>query len=141
MREFDGLFAALARSRFRSRFRLRGADRRYLETKGLETIMRHAADFITQRLAPAHPPRDGRQTPYRGHPVFVAQHATACCCRSCLEKWHHIPAGQPLDAAQTAYVFGVLERWLRIEAARPPPVEGGRRLGRAERGLFDQLDE
>ncbi|WP_251023391.1 DUF4186 family protein [Streptomyces sp. ISL-10] len=30
-------------------------------------------------------------------PVFVAQHATATCCRTCLERWHVVPAGRALD--------------------------------------------
>lgn len=76
-------------------------------------MLSHAADFVDQRLAPAHIANDGKQTPYRGHPVFVAQHATACCCRSCLQKWHRIPAGRALSAEETAYVLSVLQRWLR----------------------------
>ncbi|MEU6081408.1 DUF4186 family protein [Streptomyces sp. NPDC047108] len=45
-------------------------------------------------MAPAEPYKDGRQTPYRGHPVFVAQHATATCCRGCPQRCHHIPQGR-----------------------------------------------
>lgn len=82
----DRLFARLARSTFRSRFRLGGKERQYCLDKGPEIIDRHAADFIRQRLAPAAPINDGKQTPMRGHPVFIAQHATATCCRGCLEK-------------------------------------------------------
>src|SRR5678815_4199948 len=91
MRDPDDLFAALARSAFRSRFKLAGRERQYLRDKGMPAVLQHAADFIAKRLAPAHPPNDGKQTPFRNHPVFVAQHATATCCRGCLKKWHHIP--------------------------------------------------
>ena len=112
MRDADALFAALARSRFRSRFRLNPKDRAYLAAKGLPTVLDHGRDFIARRLAPAAPVNDGCQTPMRGHPVFVAQHATATCCRGCLAKWHGLPAGRPLDAAEQAYVLGVLEAWL-----------------------------
>lgn len=90
---FDALFARLATSEFRRRFRLKAEDIPYIERKGMETIRRHAADFVRTRLAPAVIPNDGRQTPMRGHPVFIAQHATACCCRGCLAKWHGIPPG------------------------------------------------
>ena len=76
---FDALFARLATSEFRRRFRLKAEDIAYIERKGMETIRRHAADFVRMRLAPAVIPNDGRQTPMRGHPVFIAQHATACC--------------------------------------------------------------
>src|SRR4051812_43114450 len=87
MRDLDNLFAALRRSPFRQRFRLGARDRAYLETKGLHKVLEHAAEFVAQRLAPAMPRNDGKQTPFRGHPAFVAQHATATCCRGCLAKW------------------------------------------------------
>ena len=108
----DELFARLAGSAFRCRFRLRATDHEYLAAKGMETIHAHGRDFIDRRLAPAHPANDGRQTPMRGHPVFIAQHATATCCRSCLAKWHGIPAGRALDEAERAHVLAAIERWL-----------------------------
>lgn len=112
MRDPDEVFAELARSDFRRRFRLRGKELEYLRGKGLPVILRHAADFIEKRLAPAEPPNDGRQTPMRNHPAFVAQHATATCCRGCLQKWHRIPKGRPLGEEEKRYVLSVLERWL-----------------------------
>ena len=75
----------------------------------------HAADFVSKRLAPAEPKNDGKQTPMRGHPVFIAQHATACCCRGCLAKWHGIPQGVPLSAEQQVYIVGMLMSWMRRE--------------------------
>ena len=113
MRALDDLFNALAKSTFRRSFHLRGKNLEYLQTKGLPVVLTHAEDFIAKRLAPADPANDGKQTPYRGHPVFVAQHATACCCRGCLEKWHCIPRGQALTDEERAHVLAVLERWLR----------------------------
>jgi hypothetical protein len=112
MRDLDTVFTKLARSAFRSRFRLNPKDRSYLDNRGIEVIRGHATDFIAKRLAPAQPANDGRQTPMRGHPVFVAQHATATCCRSCLAKWHGIPAGQPLTNEEQAHVVSAIERWL-----------------------------
>lgn len=113
MRDLDNLFAALDRSGFRRGFSLKGKDLEYLHQKGLPVVLAHATDFIAKRLAPAAIPNDGKQTPFRGHPVFVAQHATACCCRGCLEKWHRIPPGRALTDEETAYVLSVLERWLQ----------------------------
>lgn len=110
--DLSPLFARLARSAFRSRFRLRQKEREYIARKGLETIRLHAEDFVRTRLAPATPPNDGRQTPMRGHPVFLAQHATGCCCRGCLAKWHGIPAGRPLSDAEQHYVVRVLLAWI-----------------------------
>jgi hypothetical protein len=117
MRNIDDLFAALAKSSFRHSFHLKGKDLDYLHSKGLSTVLVHAEDFITKRLAPAVIANDGKQTSFRGHPVFVAQHATACCCRGCLEKWHRIPHGRDLTAEEKVYVILVLERWLRSEIA------------------------
>jgi hypothetical protein len=118
MRNLDELFKALSKSTFRSKFHLQGKDLVYLHTKGLPTVITHAKDFITKRLAPAVLKNDGKQTPFRGHPVFVAQHATACCCRSCLEKWHQIETGRALTLNEEVYVLKVLERWLCNEMRR-----------------------
>jgi hypothetical protein len=112
MRDRDDLFAALAKSRFRRSFSLGPRERSYLAEKGRETVIDHARAFVAQRLAPAAPLKDGRQTPFRGHPVFIAQHATATCCRGCLEKWHRLPAGQPLTPEQQEYIVAVIAHWL-----------------------------
>jgi hypothetical protein len=113
MRDLDELFKALSKSAFRDKFRLSGKELDYLNTKGLPAVLEHARDFIAKRLASAVIANDGKQTPFRGHPVFVAQHATACCCRGCLEKWHKIPKGHVLTAAEQDYVITVLARWLQ----------------------------
>jgi hypothetical protein len=119
MRDMDEVFARLETSAFRRRFRLRGRELDYLREKGLATVMEHAAAFIAERLAPAQPANDGKQTPMRNHPAFVAQHATGTCCRGCLAKWHAIPKARPLTPAETDYVLAVLERWLARQAGWP----------------------
>jgi hypothetical protein len=113
MRDLDQLFIALQQSTFRAGFKLNAKDHAYLLDKGMSEIVDHAEDFIGKRLAPAIIPNDGKQTPMRGHPVFVAQHATACCCRDCLQKWHGIAQGKQLTLDEQAYVIVVLERWLQ----------------------------
>ena len=117
MRSLDDVFAALARSAFRARFRLGPAEREYLAARGLDTVLVHAEAIIAERLAPAHPAKDGKQTPWRGHPVFVAQHATATCCRGCLAKHHGIAKGESLTDAEQAHVIATIDRWLRAELA------------------------
>jgi hypothetical protein len=112
MRNLDVLFTALAKSAFRSRFQLHGKELDYFRQKGLATILDHARDFIEKRLAPAEITNDGKQTPFRGHPVFIAQHATACCCRGCLKKWHQIPTGRQLTQEELDYLISVLAVWL-----------------------------
>ncbi|OHB67553.1 MAG: DUF4186 domain-containing protein [Planctomycetes bacterium RBG_13_62_9] len=112
MRDLDELFETLRQSAFRSRFRLGGREAAYLSEKGLNVVLEHAREFVRKRLAPAEPANDGRQTPMRNHPVFIAQHATGTCCRGCMEKWHRIPKGQPLSDREVEYVVAVIERWL-----------------------------
>ena len=107
------LFERLAKSEFRSRFRLSDKDKEYISEKGIETIREHARDFVAKRLAPENPVNDGKQTPMRGHPVFIAQHATGTCCRGCLEKWHGIPKGRELSQNEQEYVVDVLMKWVR----------------------------
>ena len=114
----DALFQRLAQSPFRRRFHLGVKEREYCLAKGPEVIDRHAADFVAQRLAQAEPKNDGKQTPMRGHPVFIAPHATATCCRGCLAQWHGIAAPQPLDDAQQAWIVSVIHRWLVSEMNR-----------------------
>ena len=113
--DLSALFEKLARSPFRSRFHLTPKDKEYIAQKGLATIRRHAADFVAKRLAPATIPNDGKQTPMKGHPVFLAQHATGCCCRGCFFKWHHIPAGRPLTPQEQQYAVAVLMAWIEKE--------------------------
>jgi predicted Fe-S protein YdhL (DUF1289 family) len=102
----------LARSRFRSRFQLSTAERSYANNKGRSTILRHTRDFVALRLAPAHPRNDGKQTPMRGHPAFVAQHATATCCRGCLQKWHGVDSGRQMSDAEQEEVVSLIMTWI-----------------------------
>ena len=112
MRDIDEIFAALGRSKFRSRFRLGKKDAAYLQQKGMDVICEHARDLVRSRLADANPANDGKQTPMRNHPVFIAQHATGTCCRKCLSKWHNIPMGKPLSNGQIEYIVEIIKRWL-----------------------------
>lgn len=113
---------ALSQSDFRRRFRLQPRELAYAQRLGAEGLRRHALDFIRQRLAPAQPANDGKQTPMRGHPVFKAQHACACCCRGCLQKWHGIPQGKPLNEQETVYIYSLLLYWIdkQLELANVP---------------------
>jgi len=102
----------LAQSSFRARFHLKPVDLKYIRERGIDAVMSHAREFIATRLAPASPTNDGKQTPWRGHPVFVAQHATATCCRGCLQKWHQIPKGRVLTPEEQQYIVEVIRAWL-----------------------------
>ncbi|MGN1167929.1 MAG: ATP-dependent RecD-like DNA helicase [Lachnospiraceae bacterium] len=106
------LWKRLSQSKFRSSFSLKSNDRYYVSEKGMDTVRKHAWDFVQKRLASASPHNDGKQTPMRGHPVFVAQHATATCCRGCLEKWHHIPQRREMTESEQAYVVNIIMEWI-----------------------------
>ncbi|MCK0552726.1 DUF4186 domain-containing protein [Pantoea ananatis] len=122
MNTFDALFQRLAQSPFRQRFRLGRSEYDYCLTKGEADVATHAATFIQQRLAASAPPNDGKQTPMRGHPVFIAQHATATCCRGCLAKWHGIAQHQVLDDKHQAYVVAVIMHWIHQAMTQPAPA-------------------
>ena len=115
MRDLDQIFSRLAGSRFRTRFRLGDKERAYLAERGIAVVAEHARDFVAKRLAPTQPLNDGRQTPMRGHPVFIAQHATATCCRSCLAKWHGIAVGCQLSEQEQAHIVEAIRRWLEAQ--------------------------
>src|SRR5262245_52155257 len=117
MRELHDLFGALANSAFRQQFRLGPLEHRFLNEKGLAVVIAHARGFIQERLAPAYPKNDGRQTPMRGHPIFIAQHATATCCRSCLAKWHGLAKGTCLSDEEADYIVRVLTEWIERQRA------------------------
>lgn len=115
MQSKEKAFERLAGSRFRSSFHLSAEDKKYIDEKGMDVIAEHAADFIRKRLAPADIPNDGKQTPWRGHPVFKAQHACACCCRGCLEKWYKVPKGTELTEDQQKRLCSFLMSWIEKE--------------------------
>ena len=117
MQTIEQALARLQTSAFRAKFHLTDADRAYIEQKGLAVIRSHAEDFVARRLAPAEIANDGRQTPFAGHPVFVAQHACACCCRKCLQKWYKVPKGVALNQEQQAKIVELLMAWIEKQLA------------------------
>ena len=118
MATLEATFARLNQSSFRSRFHLSEKGRQLIAAKGMAVIRAHAIDFVKTRLAPAEPHNDGKQTPMRGHPVFVAQHACACCCRGCLQKWYHVPMGIELSEDQQTRIVKLLMAWIERELER-----------------------
>ena len=105
----------LEKSKFRNSFKLKEKDFTYIKEKTLKKIKEHALDFVNKRLAGKYIANDGKQTPMRGHPVFIAQHATATCCRGCLYKWHKIKPGIELTEEQINYVITVIIEWITKE--------------------------
>ena len=110
----------LGTSKFRAKFVLSDKDRAYARAKGKATIARHAHEMLAKRVGPAVPYKDGKQTPWRGHPVFTAQHATATCCRGCIEKWHHIPQGRELTDEEVDRLAALVMAWIERDLVNHP---------------------
>lgn len=108
----DNILNSLSKSKFRSSFKLKEKDRLYISEKGIDIVRSHAYDFINKRLSLSVIPNDGKQTPMKGHPVFIAQHATATCCRKCLYKWHNIKQNKELTREEVDYIVDVIMKWI-----------------------------
>ena len=120
MQGFEQILDKLSLSKFRSSFHLTKKEQLYLEEKGIAVIHRHAEDFVRQKLAPEEPVNDGKQTPMHGHPVFKAMHATACCCRACIYKWHKIPQHHVLNEAEQEWIVNLLMAWIERNRSHKP---------------------
>lgn len=115
MNNIDLLLYKLSKSKFRSSFHLKQKEKDYYKEKGYDLIKSHAKDFIEKRLSPKIILNDGKQTPMKGHPVFIAQHATATCCRECLYKWHKIEKNKALTQKEQEYIVNVIMKWIENE--------------------------
>ena len=113
--KIKNIFDRLSKSKFRSSFHLKDKDILYIEDKGIDKIREHAYDFVTKRLADTSNVTDGKQTPMKGHPVFIAQHATGTCCRRCLEKWYHISKNENMTEDDIKYVVDTIMSWIEKE--------------------------
>jgi len=110
----DALYK-LSKSKFRSSFHLNEKMKDYVKKRGMDQIRHDAEKFISERLAPSFIPNDGRQTPMKNHPVFIAQHACACCCRGCLNKWYKVPQNTELSKSQQEKIVNLLMTWIENE--------------------------
>lgn len=108
----DKKLKLLAMSKFRNSFKLKTNEINYVKEKGLDLIEEHAFGFIKNRLGSSNILNDGRQTPMKGHPVFVAQHATATCCRGCLYKWHKIEKNRELTDREINFIVALIIEWI-----------------------------
>ncbi len=115
MQRIENALERLQKSNFRSRFHLTEKDKKYIDEKGMDVIRKHAQDFVRDRLSPSVIKNDGKQTPMRGHPVFIAQHATATCCRGCLNKWYRVQKNVELTEIQQEKIVNLIMAWIQKE--------------------------
>ena len=94
------------------KFALGEAEQEYVTSRGMDILRLHATDFVNKRLAPAAPKNDGRQTPTKGHPVFIAQHACGCNDRDSLEEFFGIEKGRELTTKEVDIVVDVILMWI-----------------------------
>lgn len=113
--DIDKILIKLSKSRFRSSFKLNDKDKEYIKKNGISVIYNHSNDFILKRIASQTIKNDGKQTPTKGHPVFIAQHATATCCMSCLYKWYKFPKNVELTSYQVSYIVTLIMEWIKLQ--------------------------
>lgn len=112
----EKLLESLSKTKFRGSFHLNNKMKEYVKEKGLNKIENDAREIIIKRLASKYPLNDGKQTPMKQvHPVFIAQHATGCCCRRCLERIHKIKKGHELGDNEISYIVKVIVSWINRE--------------------------
>jgi hypothetical protein len=114
---YDLTLKRLSRSKFRSTFRLSEKDKELINNKGIETIKEHAYDILEKRIKTKQR-NDGRQTPFKGHPVFIAQHATATCCRNCIEKWHGFNKNKELINEELKEIVTLIMCWIEMQVRK-----------------------
>lgn len=104
----------LAKSTFRTSFKLKEKDKKYVNEKGMDTIRKHAYDFVNRNIR-VKLEKDGKQTPTHGHPIFIGEHATATCCRKCVYKWYGIRENRELTNEEVDYFVDILMEWVKRE--------------------------
>jgi hypothetical protein len=98
------------------------AARNHALRKGRIALGVALAKRLASSVGPEVPFRDGRQTPMSGNVIYYAQHATASCCRTCIEYWHGIQKGRPLTAEELIYLTDLATMFI---AERLPDLPDG----------------
>lgn len=83
---------------------------------GLANLKSRVRPLLEKKIAPAKIFRDGTQTKKGGSAIHYAQHATATCCRKCLEYWHGIERNRVLAKEELDYCEGLISAYLDLRA-------------------------
>lgn len=111
----------------------------YAIRKGRVGMLAAADNRIRHAIGPAEPAYDGRQTAMSGNPLFYAQHATATCCRKCVEYWHGIAQGKALTEEEISYCTGLVNKF--IAERLPELTEHGEKVPPIRRAAQEEGDE
>ena len=95
-----------------NKFILGEPEQEYVTSRGMDILRLHATDFVNKRLAPANPKNDGRQTPTKGHPVFIAQHACGCNDRESVEQFFGYEMGRELTEDEVRTIVDAILAWI-----------------------------
>ena len=107
-KKIEEVFSKLNKTGRISNFSLGDAEIEYVSSRGIEILRLHATDFIQKRIAPKEPKNDGHQTPAKGHPVFLAQHACGCNDRDSVEQFFGFKKGSLLKEKEVNLIVDVI---------------------------------
>ena len=132
VRDVENTFESLRRELIRHHFwhtTLDDKALRHAEKKGVAGLREAAEHRLRKNVAlpSSQLYRDGAQTPREGNVIYYAQHATATCCRKCIEVWHGIDRETPLQEAEIGYMTELIMRYIETRLPALPP--DGSKLG------------
>jgi len=122
-------FEALKYEMVRHHFWHKSVDQRaenHARRKGRIKLHEAVRKRLEKSVGPANPPFDGRQTPDEGNIIYYAQHALACCCRTCMNYWHGVPKDVPLSDEQINYFAELVMMY--VHERMPDLTEEGERV-------------
>jgi hypothetical protein len=103
----------------------------YTRRKGTQGLAARAEQVLRRNVFGVTGFLNDIQTPYSGA-IPAAQHATATCCRKCIEYWHGIPRDAKPTEKQIKYLRDWIMKYLKDkfpnitqEGEKVPPIRGG----------------
>lgn len=94
--------------------------------RGKEATRGAAFKLLKARIGKYNSYIDGRQTPMgKEELINYAQHATATCCRQCLEAWHNIDMEKPLTEKELDFCIDLVMKYIetRVSDLKNEPVD------------------
>jgi hypothetical protein len=115
---FKDVFKRLKKSSICNKFTLKEHEWNYLANRGLDAVLLEGRSIIIHRFSEDDSNHNCKNSPLRHHPVLVALHATGCCCRSSLFKWHGVDKEMELREKDIFYILLIIKEWF-VREERP----------------------